>query len=103
MPLVVMKFGGTSLATIELIKKAAERVKVEVSRGYEVIVIVSAMSGKTNELIGWVNKTSSIYDAREYDIVVSSGEQITSGVNPARPNNEGSSRVEELCSISSKT
>ena len=51
MPLLVMKFGGTSLATIELIKKAAERVKVEVSRGYEVIVIVSAMSGKTNELL----------------------------------------------------
>ncbi len=75
-----MKFGGTSLATIELIKKAAERVKVEVSRGYEVIVIVSAMSGKTNELIGWVNKTSSIYDAREYDAIVSSGEQVTAGL-----------------------
>ena len=80
MPLLVMKFGGTSLATIELIKKAAERVKVEVSRGYEVIVIVSAMSGKTNELIGWVNKTSSIYDAREYDAIVSSGEQVTAGL-----------------------
>lgn len=75
-----MKFGGTSLATIELIKKAAERVKIEVSRGYEVIVIVSAMSGKTNELIGWVNKTSSIYDAREYDAIVSSGEQVTAGL-----------------------
>mgnify|MGYP005634257911 FL=1 len=80
MPLLVMKFGGTSLATIELIKKAAERVKVEVSRGYEVIVIVSAMSGKTNELIGWVNKTSSVYDAREYDAIVSSGEQVTAGL-----------------------
>ena len=80
MPLLVMKFGGTSLATIELIKKAAERIKVEVSRGYEVIVIVSAMSGKTNELIGWVNKTSSIYDAREYDAIVSSGEQVTAGL-----------------------
>jgi aspartate kinase len=80
MPLLVMKFGGTSLATIELIKKAAERVKVEVFRGYEVIVIVSAMSGKTNELIGWVNKTSSIYDAREYDAIVSSGEQVTAGL-----------------------
>lgn len=80
MPLLVMKFGGTSLATIELIKKAAERVKIEVSRGYEVIVIVSAMSGKTNELIGWVNKTSSIYDAREYDAIVSSGEQVTAGL-----------------------
>ena len=75
-----MKFGGTSLATIELIKKAAERVKVEVTLGYEVIVIVSAMSGKTNELIGWVNKTSSIYDAREYDAIVSSGEQVTAGL-----------------------
>jgi aspartate kinase len=86
MPLLVMKFGGTSLATIELIKKAAERVKIEVLRGYEVIVIVSAMSGKTNELISWVNDTtleneaSLIYDAREYDAIVSSGEQVTAGL-----------------------
>ena len=80
MPILVMKFGGTSLASTLLIKKAAERVKVEVSRGYEVILIVSAMAGKTNELIKWVNDTSPIYDAREYDTVVSSGEQITAGL-----------------------
>ena len=80
MPILVMKFGGTSVASTELIKKAAERVKVEVLRGYEVIVIVSAMAGRTNELIKWVNDTSIMYDAREYDSVVSSGEQITSGL-----------------------
>lgn len=111
-----MKFGGTSVASTELIKKAAERVKVEVLRGYEVIVIVSAMGGRTNELIKWVNDTSIMYDAREYDSVVSSGEQITSGLMaltlqeldvPARSwqgwqvplkttGNHGAARIEEI-------
>lgn len=111
-----MKFGGTSVASTELIKKAAERVKVEVLRGYEVIVIVSAMAGRTNELIKWVNDTSIMYDAREYDSVVSSGEQITSGLMaltlqeldvPARSwqgwqvplkttGNHGAARIEEI-------
>jgi aspartate kinase len=80
MSLLVMKFGGTSLATIDLIKKAATRVEAEVSHGHNVIVIVSAMSGKTNQLVGWVDDISSIYDAREYDAVVSSGEQVTAGL-----------------------
>ena len=80
MSLLVMKFGGTSLASTDLIKEAAERVKAQVLLGYEVVVIVSAMSGKTNELVGWVNDTSSMYDAREYDAVVSSGEQVTAGL-----------------------
>ncbi len=80
MPVLVMKFGGTSVATLDRIKRAAKRVGVEVAKGYDVIVIVSAMSGKTNELVGWVNETSPMYDAREYDAVVSSGENVTAGL-----------------------
>lgn len=80
MPILVMKFGGTSVATLDRIKRAAKRVGVEVAKGYDVIVIVSAMSGKTNELVGWVNETSPLFDAREYDAVVSSGENVTAGL-----------------------
>ena len=80
MPLLVMKFGGTSVADLDRIRNAAAKVKTEVERGYDVIVIVSAMSGKTNELVGWVNQTSPLYDAREYDAVVSSGENVTAGL-----------------------
>jgi aspartate kinase len=79
MPVLVMKFGGTSVATLDRIRRAAKRVGVEVAKGYDVIVIVSAMSGKTNELVGWVTEISPMYDAREYDAVVSSGENITAG------------------------
>jgi aspartate kinase len=75
-----MKFGGTSVANLDRIRRAAKRVGVEVAKGYDVIVIVSAMSGKTNELVGWVNETSPLYDAREYDAVVSSGENVTAGL-----------------------
>ena len=80
MPLLVMKFGGPSVADLDLIRNAADMVLAEVDRGYDVIVIVSAMSGKTNELVGWVNETSPLYDAREYDAVVSSGENVTAGL-----------------------
>ncbi|WP_299772139.1 aspartate kinase [uncultured Tateyamaria sp.] len=80
MPVLVMKFGGTSVATLDRIRRAAKRVGVEVAKGYDVIVIVSAMSGKTNELVGWVNETSPLFDAREYDAVVSSGENVTAGL-----------------------
>ncbi|MEM7717968.1 MAG: aspartate kinase [Pseudomonadota bacterium] len=80
MPVLVMKFGGTSVATLDRIRRAAKRVGREVANGYDVIVIVSAMSGKTNELVGWVEETSKLYDAREYDAVVSSGEQVTAGL-----------------------
>jgi aspartate kinase len=75
-----MKFGGTSVANLDRIRRAAKRVGVEVAKGYDVIVIVSAMSGKTNELVGWVDETSPLYDAREYDAVVSSGENVTAGL-----------------------
>ncbi len=80
MPVLVMKFGGTSVANPDRIRRAAKRVGVEVAKGYDVIVIVSAMSGKTNELVNWVGETSPLYDAREYDAVVSSGENITAGL-----------------------
>ncbi|MEP4199057.1 MAG: aspartate kinase [Aliishimia sp.] len=84
MPLLVMKFGGTSVANLDRIARAAKRVGVEVARGYDVIVIVSAMSGKTNELVGWAKETSPLYDAREYDAVVSSGENVTAGLMAMR-------------------
>jgi len=84
MPLLVMKFGGTSVADLDRIANAAAKVKREVDRGYDVIVIVSAMSGKTNELVGWVEGTSPLYDAREYDAVVASGENVTAGLMALR-------------------
>ena len=68
------------MASLDRIRRAAKRVGREVANGYDVIVIVSAMSGKTNELVGWVEETSKLYDAREYDAVVSSGEQVTAGL-----------------------
>jgi aspartate kinase len=80
MSLLVMKFGGTSVADLGRIANAAAKVKREVERGHDVIVIVSAMSGKTNELVGWVEATSPLFDAREYDAVVSSGENVTAGL-----------------------
>ncbi|MFC4667045.1 aspartate kinase [Seohaeicola nanhaiensis] len=80
MPILVMKFGGTSVANPDRIKRAAKRVGLEVAKGYDVIVIVSAMAGKTNELVAWVNETSPLFDAREYDAVVSSGENVTAGL-----------------------
>jgi len=80
MPVLVMKFGGTSVATLDRIRRAAKRVGREVANGYDVIIVVSAMSGKTNELVGWVNETSPMFDAREYDAVVASGEQVTAGL-----------------------
>ena len=80
MPTLVMKFGGTSVASLDRIRRSAKRVGREVANGYDVIVIVSAMSGKTNELVSWVEETSPLFDAREYDAVVSSGEQVTAGL-----------------------
>ncbi len=75
-----MKFGGTSVANVERIRNVARHVKREVEAGYDVAVVVSAMAGKTNELVGWVKEANALYDAKEYDVVVASGEQITSGL-----------------------
>lgn len=84
MPLLVMKFGGTSVADLDRIESAARKVQTEVERGYQVIVIVSAMSGETNKLVSKVETTSTLYDAREYDAVVSSGENVTAGLMALR-------------------
>ena len=75
-----MKFGGTSVADLELIGNAARRVKAEVESGHEVAVVVSAMSGVTNQLVEYVDQAAKLFDLREYDVVVSSGEQVTSGL-----------------------
>jgi aspartate kinase len=77
---LVMKFGGTSVADIEHIRNVARHVKREVDAGHEVAVVVSAMSGATNELVNWCRTASPLHDAREYDTVVASGEQVTSGL-----------------------
>jgi len=80
MAILVMKFGGTSVADLECIRNAALKVKREVEAGHKVAVIVSAMAGETNRLVGLVREVSALYDAREYDSVVASGEQVTSGL-----------------------
>ena len=77
---LVMKFGGTSVANIERIRNVARHVKREVDAGHQVAVVVSAMSGKTNELVAWCKEAAPLHDAREYDAVVASGEQVTSGL-----------------------
>ncbi len=77
---LVMKFGGTSVADIPRIKNVARHVKREVDAGNEVAVVVSAMSGFTNQLVAWTREASPLHDAREYDTVVAAGEQITSGL-----------------------
>ncbi|MEM7651533.1 MAG: aspartate kinase, partial [Pseudomonadota bacterium] len=80
MSLIVAKFGGTSVADVERIEKAADKIVREVKAGHKVAVVVSAMSGVTNQLVGYCSEMSNIYDLREYDVVVSSGEQVTSGL-----------------------
>ncbi|MDE0925020.1 aspartate kinase, partial [Aurantimonas coralicida] len=77
---LVLKFGGTSVADVNRIRNVARHVKREVDAGHDVAVVVSAMSGKTNELVGWCREASPIHDAREYDAVVASGEQVTAGI-----------------------
>ena len=77
---IVMKFGGTSVADLDRIRHVAQLVKGEVDRGNQVAVVVSAMAGETNKLVGWVRDLSPLHDAREYDVVVAAGEQITAGL-----------------------
>jgi aspartate kinase len=77
---IVMKFGGTSMAGIERIRNVAARVKREWEAGNQVAVVVSAMAGETDRLVGFCKEASPLYDLREYDTVVSAGEQITSGL-----------------------
>ncbi|MAE51406.1 MAG: aspartate kinase [Micavibrio sp.] len=80
MALIVAKFGGTSVADIPRIEKAAAKIVREVEAGHKVVVVVSAMSGVTNQLVQYCSDVSPMYDAREYDVVVSSGEQVTAGL-----------------------
>ncbi len=80
MPFVVMKFGGTSVANVERIRNVARHVKREVDAGNRVAVVVSAMAGVTNQLVAWVREASALHDAREYDAVVATGEQVTAGL-----------------------
>jgi aspartate kinase len=77
---LVMKFGGTSVANVERIKNVARHVKREVDAGHQVAVVVSAMSGVTNQLVAYCKEAAALHDAREYDAVVASGEQVTSGL-----------------------
>jgi aspartate kinase len=77
---LVLKFGGTSVADIERIRNVARHVQREYNAGHDVAVVVSAMAGKTNELVAWCRDASAMHDAREYDAVVSSGEQVTAGL-----------------------
>jgi aspartate kinase len=77
---IVMKFGGTSVADLDCIRNVATRVKREVDAGNEVAVVVSAMAGVTNQLVAWCQGLSPLHDAREYDTVVATGEQVTSGL-----------------------
>src|SRR5205085_11287110 len=77
---LVMKFGGTSVADIDRIRNVARHVKREVDAGHEVAVVVSAMAGTTNQLVAWTREAAPLHDAREYDAVVASGEQVTAGL-----------------------
>ncbi|MEE8307217.1 MAG: aspartate kinase, partial [Gammaproteobacteria bacterium] len=77
---VVKKFGGTSVADLDRIRAAATKVKAAVDAGDQVVVVVSAMSGVTNQLVDYVDDASPLYDAREYDAIVASGEQVSAGL-----------------------
>ena len=77
---LVMKFGGTSVADLDRIRNVARHVKREVDAGYDVAVVVSAMSGVTNQLVTWCRDAAALHDTREYDAVVATGEQVTAGL-----------------------
>jgi aspartate kinase len=77
---IVMKFGGTSVADLDRIRNVAARVQHQVGLGDEVAVVVSAMAGTTNQLVAWCQALSPLHDAREYDAVVATGEQVTVGL-----------------------
>src|SRR5512139_2073585 len=75
-----MKFGGTSMAGTELIRRVANSVRAQAARGDEVAVVVSAMAGETDRLVNFCREANPLYDPAEYDVVVASGEQVTSGL-----------------------
>jgi len=116
MAIIVKKFGGTSVGDVARIKNVADRIKIAVDKGHSVAVVVSAMSGVTNQLVGYCREAAMLHDAREYDSVVAAGEQITAGLLaialqelgvsarsflgwqvPIRTNNvHGAARIEEI-------
>jgi aspartate kinase len=77
---IVQKFGGTSVSNLDRIRNVAQRVKAEVDAGHEVAVVVSAMAGTTNQLVEWATTVGAVHDAREYDTIVATGEQVTVGL-----------------------
>lgn len=80
MALIVQKFGGTSVGDLDRIRNVAQRVKAEVDLGHQVAVVVSAMAGTTNQLVQWARDIGPMHDAREYDTIVATGEQVTVGL-----------------------
>ena len=80
MALIVQKFGGTSVGDLDRIRNVASRVQQEVNAGHQVAVVVSAMAGTTNQLVSWARDIGPIHDAREYDTIVATGEQVTVGL-----------------------
>ena len=85
MALLVLKFGGTSVATIPAIENVANKVSAEIRLGHKVAVVVSAMAGVTNQLVNYCSSISQLFDSKEYDAVVASGEQVTSGLLALAP------------------
>ena len=89
MALIVQKFGGTSVGDLDRIRNVAARVKSEVDAGNQVAVVVSAMAGKTNQLVSWARDIGPMHDAREYDAIVATGEQVTVGLLAIALQNQG--------------
>jgi aspartate kinase len=90
---IVMKFGGTSMAGIERIRHVSNLVKREAERGNQVAVVVSAMAGETDRLVQLCREAASLYDAREYDVVVASGSRSPAGCSRSRSRGWGSMRA----------
>ena len=80
MALIVQKYGGTSVADLECIRRVALRIKTLQNQGHKIAVVVSAMAGSTDQLVNWVNEATSTPNMKEYDAVVSAGEQVTAGL-----------------------
>ncbi len=80
MSIIVQKFGGTSVADVARIREVARHVEKEVKIGNQVVVVVSAMAGTTNQLVDWVSEVNTLHDFEEYDLILSTGEQVTSGL-----------------------
>ena len=103
MALIVQKFGGTSVGDLDRIRNVATRVKSEVDAGHQVAVVVSAMAGTTNQLVSWARDIGPMHDAREYDTIVATGEQVTVGLLAIALQNLGSTRARGSAGIPIRT